>query len=67
MSFLALNHYENTPFQIHMYTENFDSNNLKKKSDKNSDIFHISPQNIDCGYSLDAPRRGGSNDYPQFM
>ena len=29
---------------------------------KNSDIFHISAQNIDCGYSLEPPRRGGSND-----
>ena len=23
---------------------------------KNSDIFHISAQNIDCGYSLEPPR-----------
>ena len=28
----------------------------------NSDIFHISAQNIDCGYSLEPPRRGGSNE-----
>ena len=34
---------------------------------KNSDIFHISAQNIDCGYSLEPPRRGGSNKYPQSM
>ena len=34
---------------------------------KNSDIFHISAQNIDCGYSLEPPRRGGSNEYPQSM
>ena len=34
---------------------------------KNSDIFHISAQNIDCGYSLETPRRGGSNEYPQSM
>ena len=34
---------------------------------KNSDIFHISDQNIDCGYSLEPPRRGGSNGYPQSM
>ena len=34
---------------------------------KNSDIFHISAQNIDCGYSLEPSRRGGSNGYPQFM
>ena len=34
---------------------------------KNSDIFHISAQNINCGYSLEPPRRGGSNEYPQSM
>ena len=34
---------------------------------KNSDIFHISGQNIDCGYSLEPPQRGGSNEYPQSM
>ena len=34
---------------------------------KNSDIFHISAQNIDCRYTLEPPRRGGSNKYPQFM
>ena len=32
---------------------------------KNSGGFHISAQNIDCGYSLEPPRRGGSNEYPQ--
>ena len=31
---------------------------------KNSDFFHVSAQNIDCGYSLEPPRRGGSNEYP---
>ena len=36
-------------------------------SEKNSDIFHISAQNIDCGNSLEPPRRGGSNEYPQSM
>ena len=40
-------------------TENFQ---LKK-----SDNFHISAQNIDCGYSLEPARRGGSNEYPQSM
>ena len=34
---------------------------------KNSDIFHISAQNMDCWYSLEPPRRGGSNEYPQSM
>ena len=34
---------------------------------KNPNIVHISAQNIDCGYSLEPPRRGGSNEYLQFM
>ena len=34
---------------------------------KNSNIFHISAQNIGCGYSLEPPRRGGSNEYPQSL
>ena len=55
--------YENTPFK---YIGNFTNKNWKF-SDKNSDILHISAQNIDCGYSLEPPRRGGSNEYPQSM
>ena len=39
----------------------------RKFSDKNSEIFHISAQNIDCGYSLEPPCRGGSDEYPQSM
>ena len=34
---------------------------------KNFDIFLIFAQNIDYGYSLEPPRRGGSNVYPQSM
>ena len=34
---------------------------------KNSDMFHISAKNIDCRYSLEPPRRGGSNEYPQSI
>ena len=30
-------------------------------------FFHISAQNIDCWFSLEPPRRGGSNEYPQSM
>ena len=30
-------------------------------------IFFISAQNIDCGYSLEPPRRGGSKEYLQSM
>ena len=34
---------------------------------KNSGNFHISAQSIDCGYLLEPPHRGGSNEYPQAM
>ena len=30
-------------------------------------IFLISAQNIDCGYLLELPLQGGSNEYPQSM
>ena len=30
-------------------------------------ILLISAQNIDCGYPLEPPRQGGSNEYPQSM
>ena len=48
------------------YTENFTSKEWKF-SDKKSDIFQNSAQNIECEYSLEPPRRGGSNEYPQSM
>ena len=34
---------------------------------KKIDIFLISAQNIDCRYSLEPPRRGGSNEYPHYV
>ena len=34
---------------------------------KNSGSFHISALNIVCGYLLELPWRGGSNEYPQSM
>ena len=48
-----MKHYESTPIQnilknLPQKNENFQINN--------SDIFHISAQNIDCGYSLEPPQ-----------
>ena len=37
---------------------------IKKKTDF---FFQISAQNIDCGYPLEPPRRGGSNGHLQSM
>ena len=36
---------------------------IKKKSHS----FHISALKMDCGHSIEPPRRGGSNEYPQSM
>ena len=38
------------------YTENFTTKKNENFQLKISDIFHISDQNIDCGYSLEPPR-----------
>ena len=59
-----VDHYENTPIQIYW---KFYYKKKGKFSDKKFWYFHIYAQNIDCGYSLEPPRRGGSNEYPQSM
>ena len=56
-------HYENTPIHI---SRRITSKKLKIPRLK-TDIFHISAQNLDCGYLLEPPRRGGSNEYPLSM
>ena len=38
-----------------------------KNQKKMCDIFFFLLQNIDCGYSIESHRRGGSNEYPQSM
>ena len=56
-----------TKTRLFKYIENFTTQKRENFQIKNSDIFHISAQNIDCGYSLEPPHRGGSNEYPQSM
>ena len=45
------------------YTEIFEvvKMNISMEIGKN-DIFHIFSQHIQCGYTLEPPRRDGSND-----
>ena len=57
-------HYENTPIQIYW---KFYHQKIAICQIQNSDIFLNSAQNIDCRHSLEPPRRGGSNEYPQSM
>ena len=56
--------YENLPMQN---IEIFFSTKNWKIHQKNVDIFLIFAQNIACGYTLEPPPRGGSNEYPQSM
>ena len=56
-----------TKTRLFKYIENFTAKKGKFSDKTKSDIFHISAQNIDCGYSLEPPRQRGSNEYPQSM
>ena len=60
---------EDWPLQKHAYSNTLIILQPKKgkKFRKKIYIFHIPAQNIDCGYSSEPPRRGGSNEYPQSM
>ena len=56
--------YENTPIQIN---RKFHLQKLKIFGEKNLIFIIFLLKNIDCGYSLEPPQRGGSNEYPQSM
>ena len=51
--------YSNTLRILPLQNENFQM--------ENSGSFHVSAQNIDCGYLLELPQGGSSNEYPQSM
>ena len=55
---------KNLPMQ---YTEIFSPVKIEKINRKCMIFFLIFAQNINCGYMLELPRRGGSNEYPQSM
>ena len=55
-----------TKTRLFKYIKNFSTKNWKF-SDKYSDIFHISAQNMDWRYALELPCWSGSNEYPQSM
>ena len=61
---MATIHYENTPIQIY---RKFHLQKLKIFIQKCQILFIFLLKNIDFGYSLEPPRRGGSNEYPQSM
>ena len=57
-----------TKTSLSKYTENFTTPPKKNENFRIKILiyFHISAQNIDCGYSLEPPRRCGSNEYPNL-
>ena len=57
-------HYANMSMQYTAIFHGCKNDNFQMKI---LDIFLIFAQNIDCGYTLEPPQRGGSNEYPQSM
>ena len=55
--FLCFNPLTIMKTRLFKYIENFTSKNWNFQIKKNSNIFHISAQNIDYGYSLEPPRK----------
>ena len=49
-----------------IYGDFFKCENRKKNADF-LNMFLIYAQNTDLGYTLEPPRQGGSNEYPQSM
>ena len=72
--FSTASHGFTNQYQYHQKKHNFDPLNpafiyIVKLEFTGVYIICISDQkhtNVDCGYSLEPPRRGGSNEYPQF-
>ena len=58
-------HHENLSMQYMKIFSPIKIENFIRK--KKKDIFLIFAQNIDCGYTLEPLRRGGSNEYPKSM
>ena len=57
-----------TKTRLFKYIEKFHHQTNENFQTINSDIFlFFLLENIDCGYSLEPPRRGGSNEYLQSL
>ena len=51
-----------------IYIDSFQAHGIEEKqSPEKNDIFNIFAQNIDRVYTLEPPRQGGSNAYPQSI
>ena len=57
-------HYANMSVQYTAIFHGCKNDNFQMKI---FDIFLIFAQNKDCGYTLEPPQRGGSNEYPIYV
>ena len=57
-------HYENLPMQ---YTDILSAVKIENLIRTIFDILSNFVENIDCGYMLEPPHRGGCNEYPQSI
>ena len=55
-----------TKTRLFKYIENFTTKNENFQIKKSGNFIFLA-HNIDCGFMLEPPRRGGSNEYPQSM
>ena len=64
-----LNLHSNIPLRkfAHAINRDFLALKIANFQLKMFDIFFIFAQNTDCGYTLEPPRRGDSNEHPQSM
>ena len=67
LTYLSFGYAYITKTRLFKYTVNYTNRKQPKFSEKKFWYFSISAQNIDCGYSLELPHRGSSNEYPQSM
>ena len=68
ITFLVIRHLHDiiTKTCLFKYTTNF-TTKKGKFSNKKFSYFYVDAQNMDYEFSLEPPRRGGSNKYPQTM
>ena len=60
-------HYETRLFKIYILKIKFSPPKTENFQIKTLIFFHISALNIDCGYSLEPPRKGGSIEHLQSI
>ena len=67
MFFLLLHKKCMLRYKYYVYTPSYVDIGLDKSGYQVNIFFLFLNENICCGYSLEAPRRGASNEYPQHV